>query len=187
MPQHARLRVKKCSTVKNTRMILFGTLVAAIAISALILPATAAFTHPRGILITTYPQNIVVFFNSPASYQRTLAVVIKPPWYFVDSLMGFSSVTLTMTLTGTCYQCRSSKVNPPMLAGADAGGKVVVQFGAVTMTEGMNGAVLFCPVTFVISAPTGRGFYMLFLSAEAHAADGTTFLGWDQIPVAILN
>ena len=186
-PSTTRLGVKKCSTVKNTKMILFGTLVAAIAISTLILPATAAFTHTRGILITTYPQDIVVFFNSPASHERTLAVVIKPPWYFVNNLMGFTSVTLTMTLTGTCYQCRPNHSNPPTLAGADTGGKLVVQFGAVTMTEGMNGAVLLCPITFVISGPTGRGFYMMFLSAEAHAADGTTFLGWDQIPVAILN
>jgi len=190
-PSTTRLGVKKCSTVKNTKMILFGTLVAAIAISALILPATAAFTHTRGILITTYPQNIVVFFNSPASHTRTLAVVIKPPYYFVNDLMGFTSVTLTMTFSGNgngrCYQCKPSKLNTPTLAGADSGGKLVVQFGSVTMSEGMNGAVLLCPVTFVISAPTGRGFYMLFLSAEAHAADGTTFLGWDQIPVAILN
>jgi hypothetical protein len=167
-------------------MILFGTLVAAIAISALILPATAAFTHQRGILITTYPQDIVVFFNSPASHDKTLAVVIKPPWYFVDSLMGFSSVTLTMTFSGTCYQCRPNHSNPPILAGADTSGRLVVQFGAVTMQEGDNGAVLLCPITFVIPGVTGRGFYMLFLSAEAHAADGTTFLGWDQIPVAVL-
>jgi hypothetical protein len=180
------LGVKKCSTVKNTKTILLGTLVAAVVLSALILPATASFTHPRGILITTYPQNIVVFFNSPASHDQTLAVVIKPPWYFVDNLMGFSSVTLTMTLTGNCYQCKPHNSNPPTLAGADNGGKLVVQFGAVTMQEEDNGAVLLCPITFVISRPTGRGFYMLFLSAEAHAADGTTFLGWDQIPVAVL-
>jgi len=172
--------------VKNTKTILFGTLVAAVALSALILPATAAFVHPRGILITTYPQDIVVFFNSPASHERTLAVVIKPPWYFVDSLMGFSSVTLTMTLAGNCYQCKPHNSHPPTLAGADSGGKLVVQFGAVTMQEGENGAVLLCPITFVIPGATGRGFYMLFLSAEAHAADGTTFLGWDQIPVAVL-
>jgi len=180
------LGIKKCSTVKNTKTILLGTLVAAIVLSALILPATASFTHPRGILITTYPQDIVVFFNSPATHERTLAVVIKPPWYFVDSFTGFSSVTLTLTLSGTCYQCRPNNSHPPTLAGADANGKLVVQFGAVTMQEENNGAVLLYPITFVISGPTGRGFYMLFLSASAYAADGTTFLGWDQIPVAVL-
>jgi hypothetical protein len=185
-PSPTPLGVKKCSTVKNSKTILLGTLVAAVVLSALILPATASYTHPRGILITTWPQDIVVFFNSPASHDQTLAVVIKPPWYFVDNLMGFTSVTLTMTLTGSCYQCRPNHSNPPTLAGADSSGKLVVQFGAVTMQEGDNGAVILCPITFVISGPTGRGFYMLFLSAEAHAADGTTFLGWDQIPVAVL-
>ena len=172
--------------MKNRRTILFGILVTTIALSALITPATAKFVHPRGILITTYPQNIVVFWNSPAEHQRTLAVVIKPPWYFVEGLMGFDSVTLTLTLTPDCYQCRQNGGNPPTLAGADRDGRLVVQFGAVTMREADNGAVLLCPITFVISSPTGRGFYMLFLSAEANAADGTTFKGWDQIPVAII-
>jgi hypothetical protein len=172
-------------------MVLLGTLVAAVVLSALILPATAAFTHTRGILITTYPQDIVVYYNSPASHYQTLAVVIKPPWYFVSGLMGFTSVTLTIVFSGNgnarCYQCKPSSVNTPTLAGADSNGKLVVQFGSVTMSESDNGAVLLVPITIVISAPTGRGFYMLFLSAEAHAADGTTFLGWDQIPVAVLN
>ena len=185
-PSPTPLGVKKCSTVKNSKTILLGTLVAAVVLSALILPATASFTHPRGILITTWPQDIVVFWNSPGSHDRTLAVVIKPPWYFVDNLMGFTSVTLTLTLTGDCFQCRPNNVNPPTLAGADNSGRLVVQFGAVTMQEADNGAVLLCPITFVIPGATGRGFYMLFLSAQAHAADGTTFLGWDQIPVAIM-
>ena len=127
-----------------------------------------------------------MFWDSPASHDVTLAVVIKPPWYFVYSLMGFTSVTLTMTLTGNCYQCKPHHSNPPTLTGADNGGRLVVQFGAVTMQEADNGAVLLCPITFVIPGGTGRGFYMLFLSAEAHAADGTTFLGWDQIPVSVL-
>ena len=77
-------------------------------------------------------------------------------------------------------------MNPPTLAGADNNGKLVVQFGSVTMQEADNGAVLLRPISFVISGASGRGFYMLFLSAEAHAADGTTFLGWNQIPVAVL-
>jgi hypothetical protein len=80
----------------------------------------------------------------------------------------------------------SNGVNPPRLVGAANGAPMVVQFGPVAMQEEDNGAVLLCPIGFVISRVTGRGFYMLFLSAEAHAADGTTFLGWDQIPVAVL-
>ena len=172
-------------------MILLGTLVAAVVLSALVLPATAAFVHPRGILMTTYPNQILVWLNAPATHDATLAVVIKPPWYFVPNLMGFTSVTLTITLTGNskimgCEQCRPN-TNPPTLAGASDGGKLVVQFGAVNMDEGDNGAVLLVPISFVISAGAGRGFYMLLLSAEADAADGTIFQGSDQIPVAIFN
>jgi hypothetical protein len=180
------LGVKKCSTVKNAKMILLGTLVAAVVISALVLPATAAFVHPRGILITTYPNQILVWLNAPATHDTTLAVVIKPPWYFVPNLMGFTSVTLTITLTGKCDRCMPN-THPPMLAGADTTGKMVVQFGAVNMQVGDNGAVLLVPLSFVISAGAGRGFYMMFLSGEADAADGTIFQGWDQIPVAIFN
>jgi len=168
------------------KTILFGTVIAAIAFSALILPATAAFTHPRGILITTYPQHIVVYWNAPGSHGETLAVVIKPPGYFVDGFAGFDSVTLTLTLTGSCYQCRPNQANPPRLAGADNGGKLVMQFGALRMQDSNNGAVILCPINFIIPGVTGRGFYMLFLSAEAYAGDGTTFRGWDQIPVAVL-
>jgi hypothetical protein len=171
--------------VRNMKTILLGTLVAAVVISALVSPATAAFVHPRGILITTYPQDIVVFWNTPASYDRDLAIVIKPPWYFVANLMGFSSVTVTITLTGQCPSCRAN-TNPPTLAGADNTGKLVVRFGAVTMQEADNGAVIICPITFVIGQVAGRGFYIMYISAQAVAADGTTFQGWDQIPVAIL-
>jgi hypothetical protein len=187
----APVGVKKCSTVKNAKTILLGTLVAAVVLSALVLPASAAFVHTRGILITTYPHQILVWLNAPSTQDSTLAVVIKPPWYFVDNLMGFTSVTLTITLTGNskvpgCESCRPN-THPPTLAGADTNGKMVIQFGAVTMDEAENGAVLLVPISFVISQGAGRGFYMLILSAEADAADGTTFLGWDHIPVAIFN
>jgi hypothetical protein len=177
---------KKCWTVKSTRTVLFGMLVTAVVLSTLITPSTASFVHPRGIFITTYPQDIVVFWGRPGGYERNLAVVIKPPWYFVEDLMGFNSVTLTLTLTADCYQCRQYGGNPPTLSGADSSGRLVVQFGSVAMQEEDNGALLLCPITFVITSSTGRGFYMLFLSAEAHAADGTTFMGWDQIPVSIV-
>jgi hypothetical protein len=176
--------------LKNGKTVLCGMLLTAVALSALIMPASASFYHPRGILITTYPQSIVVFFGKPGEYPQTLALAIKPPWYFVENLMGFTSVTLTLTLTAECYQCKRLSVQagttPPTLLGADSTGTLVMQLGAVTMQEEDNGAVLLCPITFVITGWTGRGFYMLFLSAEAHAADGTTFIGWDQIPVALV-
>ena len=176
---------KKCSTVKNAKTILLGTLVAAVVLSALVLPATAAFVHPQGILLAVYPQRIVVFGGRPGNYEKTLAVVIRPPWYFVPGLMGFASVTLTLTLTASCYQCKQFGGNPPGLAGA-SNGQLVVQLGAVTMQEEDNGAVLLCPITFILDTSTGRGFYMLFLSAQANAADGTIFMGWNQIPVSVV-
>jgi hypothetical protein len=126
-----------------------------------------------------------VFSGGPGNYQKTLALAIKPPWYFDPGLMGFDSVTLTLTLSTTCYQCYQYGQVPITLAGA-TGGTEVMQLGAVSMQEGDNGAVVLCPITFVITTATSRGFYMLFLNAQANAADGTTFVGWTQIPVSIL-
>jgi hypothetical protein len=161
--------------------------VTAVALSALITPANAQpFFHPRGILITTYPQDIVVFGGAPGNYPENLAVVIKPPWYFDPGLMGFDSVTLTMTLSANCYQCKQygGGSGPIELFGAN-NGQLVVQLGAVTMQESDNGALIQCPITFVITSSTSPGFYMLFVSAQANAADGTTFMGWTQIPVSV--
>jgi hypothetical protein len=163
-------------------------LVTAMALSILTTPANAQpFFHPDGILITTYPQEIVVFPGS--ALQQTIALAIKPPWYFDPGLMGFDSVTATFTLTANCYQCRQfgTPGNPLTLGGANSNGIEVMQLGAVTMQEEDNGIVLLCPITFVISGSTTRGFYMLFISVQANAADGTTFVGWTQIPVALLS
>jgi hypothetical protein len=163
-------------------------LVTAVAVSILITPASAQpFFHPDGILITTYPQEIVVFPGS--ALQQTIALAIKPPWYFDPGLMGFDSVTVTFTLSANCYQCHQfgTPGNPPTLAGAGSNGVEVMQLGAVTMTEENNGIVLLCPITFVIDSTTASGFYMLFISAQANAADGTTFIGWTQIPVAVIR
>jgi hypothetical protein len=178
--------VKKCQAVKNTHTVLIGMLVTAVALSALITPATASFVHPNGILMAVYPQDIVVFGQAPGSYDKTLAVVIKPPWYFVPNLMGFTSVTLTLTLTASCYQCHQYGGNPLLLSGAN-NGELVMQLGAVTMAEADNGALILVPITFIMDTSTGRGFYMLFLNAQADAADGTTFKGWTQIPVSVIR
>jgi len=160
-------------------------LVTAMALSIIITPASAQpFFHPDGILITTYPQQIVVFPGS--GLQQTIALAIKPPWYFDPGLMGFDSVTVTFTLSTTCYQCEQFGTgNSPTLAGANSNGVEVMQLGAATMTEDNNGIVLLCPITFVVDGTTTRGYYMLFISAQANAADGTTFMGWTQIPVAV--
>ena len=171
--------------MKNAKTILFGILVAAIALSALVAPAAAGFVHPRGMMITTYPQDIVVFWGRPANYDKTLAVWMKPPWYFVDDVMGFDSVTLTITLTTSCYQCKVYSGGKPLqILGADTSGRLVIQWSNVMMSEEDNGALLLAPITFTVTGSTARGYYMLFLSAEAHA-NGLTFKGWDQVPVAV--
>jgi hypothetical protein len=172
--------------VDNRRRVLFGMLVTAMALSILTTANAQPFFHPDGILITTYPQDIVVFPGS--ALQQTIALAIKPPWYFDPGLMGFDSVTVTFTLTANCYQCRALGTGTaPTLAGADSSGMEVMQLGAVTMQESDNGAVVLVPITFVVDSTTARGFYMLFISTQANAADGTTFVGWTQIPVAVIR
>jgi hypothetical protein len=172
--------------VKNERTVLLAILVTAVAAFALIAPVSAVFVHPRGILITTYPQDLVVFWGRVGTYPKNLAVVIKPPWYFVDDFTGFDSVTLKVTLATNCFQCRQyGGGDPPILAGADATGQLVVQWSRVTMSEEDNGALLECPLNFVITARTTRGYYMLYLSATAQSS-GVTFYGWDQVPVSVV-
>jgi hypothetical protein len=171
--------------MKNAKTVLLGILVTAVALSALVAPAAAEkFVHPRGILIDTYPQQILVFWNGPGYVEKTLGVAIVPPWYFVEDLMGFDSVTLTITLANTCYAGCRHYGDPLTLLGADANGRLVIHWSAVTIAEEDNGAFLLCPITFVITASTGPGFYMLYLSAEAEA-NSATFRGWDQVPVSV--
>jgi hypothetical protein len=168
-------------------------LVTAITLFAFITPAAAQFTHPHGIHVETYPQDIVVFGGAPGNYEKTLQVVIEPPWYFVPGLMGFTSVNITLTLTGgaqgeaNCYQCVQYGTNPVTLAGANGNGVEVFQLGPAAMTEEMNGISILCPITFVINSSTSSGYYMLFINAQANAADGTIFYGWNQIPVALVR
>jgi hypothetical protein len=169
--------------MKSIRTILLVALMAAVVLPALAAPAAATFIHTRGLLMSTYPQDIVVFFSAPREHSRTIAVAIVPPWYFVEDLMGFDSVKLTLTLVNSCPRC-SHYGKPPDLLGADSNGQLVVQWSNVRMLEEDNGALLLCPVTFVVTYDTSIGYYMLYLSAEA-TADGAIFRGWDQIPVAV--
>jgi len=169
--------------MKNSKTILFGLFVTAVALSALATPAMAQFVHPRGIMMDVYPQQVVVFWNGPGRVQRDLMVIILPPWYFVEDLMGFDSVTLTIRLASDCYLCWHSG-DALKLAGADADGQVVVRWSNLTMAEEDNGAVLFYTVTFIIGAGTGTGYYTLYLTAEA-LADEATFVGRDQVHVSV--
>lgn len=169
--------------MKTAKTVLFGILVTAVALSALVSPAAAYFVHDRGILISTYPQEIVVFWDGPGYYQRTLAIAIRPPWYFVEDLMGFDSLTLTITLLGSCPSCGHSG-DAIQLLGADKNGQIVAHWSGVVMEEEDNGALLLYTITFVITSSTGSGYYWLDLQALAYASEAT-FMGWDQIPFSI--
>lgn len=179
--------VRKGSNMRNLKTALFGILVASILLVASAAPVAAGFYHSRGILIVTYPQNVVIFWGGPGYYEKTLAVVILPPWYYVDDLMGFDTVTLTIRLIGSaienCPLCGHSG-GPLSLLGADPNGVLVVSWSGVSMTEEENGALLLVPITFIIDGATGSGGYMLYLSAEADSSLAT-FVGWDQVPVSV--
>jgi hypothetical protein len=169
--------------VRHARNTLFALLITALAVSAIAAPVSALYVHPRGLLMTIYPGTVAVFRGAPGYYDRTLVIIVRPPWYFVDDLMGFDSITLTVTLVTDCPSCRSVG-KPPTLLGADANGRLVAHWGALTMSEEDNGAILLYTITFVITTETGQGFYMLYLSAEA-VASGVSFQGWDQVPVGL--
>jgi hypothetical protein len=166
---------------------ILGILMVAVALPAISAPAAATFVHPRGILMTTEPQQMVIFWDGPGYYERTIAIVIVPPWYFVNELMGFDSVTVTITLSSDCPRCVQSgdpNAEPLRLLGADSNGRLVAHFSSVMMAEEDNGAMLLYTITFAITGSTGWGYYMLYLSAEATASQAT-FVGWDQVPVSV--
>jgi hypothetical protein len=169
--------------MKNAKTLLIATLICAVALSALVAPASAQFFHPRGILLTIFPQTIVVFFGMPGNYERNVAVIIKPPWYFVNDFTGFDSVTVTYKLDGKCYQCRNQGAWPKLL-GDNGSGQVTLSLGQLGMGEDDNGAWLNVPITFVITSSTGQGYFMLYMSALA-TSNSLTFYGWDQAGVSI--
>ena len=175
--------VQKCRSMKNATKALFGILVVTVAVSALVAPVSGKFVHPRGMFMSTYPPEILVFGGAPVEYTVDIAVIIYPPWYFVQDQMGFDSVTLTMELVSDCASCRTRGGDPPTLLGA-INGKLVARWSTLTMTEEENGAFLLTPITLVITGETGFGYYMLYLTAEGDS-NNLTFIGRDEIPVAV--
>jgi hypothetical protein len=173
--------------MKNAKTILFGILMMTVTLSALVAPAAAEkYVHSNGILMTTYPQHIVVFWGRPGEYSENLALFIRPPWYFVEEFTGFDSIKVTMTLRSDCYQCKVFGPNPPELLGAGSNNRLVVTWSSYQLYEEDNGALIEYPITFVISPNTSRGYYELELRATAEA-NGLTFLGWTHIPVSVVG
>lgn len=175
--------VQRCWSMKKATKALFGVLVAAVAVSALVAPAAAEFVHPKAIFMSTYPPELLIFWDGPGNYAKSIGVAIYPPWYFVEDLMGFDTITITARLASDCITCGYFG-DPLTLLNADAYGRVVVQWSSVTMAEEDNGAFLEFPITFVISSTSGTGYYFLYLTAEARSSQAT-FYGSNHIPVSV--
>jgi len=162
-------------------------LLSAIVIGTAVFPVSAGFYHPRGLLMSTYPQQVLVFYQSePVSVQ--LIVIIMPPWYFVDGLYAFDTVTLTVTLKSTLLQSGTDPLR--LLGGSNTSteSSVTAQWTNVALGQDENGAIegayLLYTITFVIDPiSTAGGYYLLFLSAQAAAGD-VLFTGWDQAGVS---
>jgi len=145
--------------------------------------------------MSTYPQQVLVFW---AEGERTvqLIVIIMPPWYFVNGLTTFDTVTLTATLISTTLQ---RNTEPMQLLGGvpnvislygvrHSGTAVTFQWTNVVLGQdgygAITGAYILCTVTFVINSLTATGYYRLILNAQATAGD-VLFVGWDQIGVSL--
>jgi len=147
-------------------------------------PVSAGFYHPRGLMMSTYPQQVLVFWAS-GDQSVQLIVIVMPPQYFVDGLYAFDTVTLTVTLKPIFLQSNSGPMK--LLGGSDTNGGSTVtnQWTNVAMEESWSGATLLYTITFLIDSNTPpRGYYLLILSAQATAGD-VLFAGWDQIAVSM--
>lgn len=173
--------------MRNAAKLSVGLLLSALALGLTLPTATAGFYHSRGIL-TALNENITIYLSpgSPGYYTHQLVLVIMPPWYFVPDLYKFDTVTLKMRLVTQegitcCWQARSAPNQPTLV-------QDTFQWTDVVIGEdgdgGIVGAVQYATVTFVIEFTTRRGFYLLYLEAEATAGD-TVFRGFDQVPVNV--
>jgi len=138
-------------------------------------------------LMSTYPEQILVFW-AEGDRSVQLIVIIMPPWYFVEDLYAFDTVTLTVTLKPTLLQRNTEAMR--LLGGTvtDAGSTVTTVWTNVGLWEdeygAIGGAYLLYTITFLIDSKTATGYYMLYLSGAARAGD-VLFTGWDQIGVSV--
>lgn len=140
--------------------------------------------------MSTYPQQVLVFWAS-GDQAVQLIVIMEPPWYFVEDLTTFQTVTLTVTLTPETLQGGEEPMR--LLGGVTTAAGSVVTFQWTNVVLGQDGygaitgAYLLCTITFVINSAkplTSRGYYMLYLRAEATAGD-VLFAGHDHIAVSV--
>jgi len=173
--------------MRNATKLAVGLVLSALALGFSLPSATAGFYHPRGIL-TALNEAITIYLSpgSPGYYTYNLILAIMPPWYFVQDLTQFDTVTLKMRLVTQegitcCWQARPAPNQPTLLQDTFQWTNVVIEEDE---EGGVVGAVQYATVTFVIEFTTRRGFYLLYLEAEATAGD-TVFRGFDQVPVNV--
>ena len=179
------MRRQRCN-MRNKSKLALWLLFSALVIGAAVSPASAGFHHPRGLIMSTYPQQVLVFY-AEGDQTVQLIVIMVPPWYFVEDLTTFETVTLTVTLKPVMLQRNTEPMR--LLGGikSDAGSTVTFQWSNVALGQDGDGAIegayLLCTITFPVdSKTTATGYYMLYLSAQATAGD-VLFTGWDQIAV----
>jgi hypothetical protein len=172
----------------NITKLATGLLLLALAIGFAVPNASAGgFTHPRGLIMQTYPYQILVFWTASEQVSVQLILLIMPPFYFAetDGLDRFDTVTLKATLKE--WYTTSTGVSPTLLQDTATGqwtNVVIEQDG----DGAINGAYLLHTVTFVLPTNTACGWYWLDLNAVATTGEGrdvVTFVGFDHIPVAV--
>jgi hypothetical protein len=181
--------------MRNRSKLALWLLLSGIVIGTAVLPVSAGFYHPRGLMMSTYPQTILAIWSAQDLSQQ-LIVIIEPIWYFVPDVSSFQTVTLTVTLTptglltGPTDYLGPAKVPMQLVGGSNTNGgsTVTFQWTSVAMSDdgygGVEGGYLLCTITFAIDSYTATGFYRLYLSAQATAGD-VVFAGWDQIGVSL--
>jgi len=73
-----------------------GFLLLALAIGLAVPEASAKYVHPRGILMETFPRQVLVIWSAAEQVSVQLIVIIMPPFFL--NLNYFETVTLKVSL-----------------------------------------------------------------------------------------
>ena len=154
-----------------------GFLLLALAIGLAVPEASAKYVHPRGILMETFPRQVLVIWSAAEQVSVQLIVIIMPPFFL--NLNYFETVTLKVSLK-TWYTTGTGEA--PQLLDDTA------QWTDVVITQDGNGAItgayLLHTITLLLPSKTATGWYWLHLRGEAKTGD-VTFEGFDQVPLAV--
>jgi len=156
-----------------------GFLLLALAIGFAVPDVSAKYVHPHGILMSTHPHRILVFWTAAEQVPVQLIVIIRPPFYHVEGLYQFDTVTLKVVLK-TWFTMGSGE-SPQLLDDTAQWTNVVIQQDG---NGAIIGAYLLYTITLLMPTKTATGWYWLYLYGEAKTGD-VTFEGFEQIPLAV--